>query len=55
MNNQQAWDIVIAEVAGECRLHMMCNECPLEKPCEQFKELLFETLKVMKGVLYCAD
>ena len=52
MNNQQAWDIVIAEVEGECRLHARCNECPLEQPCEKLNEQPFETLKVMRGKMY---
>jgi hypothetical protein len=55
MDNRQAWDIVIAEVEGECRLHARCDECPLEQPCEKFDEQPFETLKIMKGALYRAD
>ena len=55
MDNQQAWDIVIAEVEGECRLHARCSECPFEYPCASLDELPFETLKEMKGAMYRAD
>ena len=52
MDNRQAWDIVIAEVESECRLHARCDECSFEQPCEKLDELPFETLKVMRGKIY---
>lgn len=52
MNNQKAWDIVIAEVEGECRMHARCGECPLEKPCEKLDEVPYKTLRTMKGAMY---
>ena len=55
MDNQKAWDIVIAEVEGECRMHTRCDGCPLEYPCTRLNEQPFETLKTMKGALYRAD
>jgi hypothetical protein len=55
MDNQKAWDIVIAEIEEECRMHAQCSECPLESPCEKLDEQPFETLKAMKGALYRAD
>ena len=55
MDNQKAWDIVIAEVEGECRMHAGCYECPLEQPCEKLDELPFETLRLMKEALYRQD
>ena len=55
MDNQKAWDIVIAEVEGECRLHARCDECPLEQPCESLDEVPYETLKKMKEALYRQD
>ena len=45
MDNQKAWDIVIAEVEGVCRLHCACSECPLEQPCEEIGECPYYTLK----------
>ena len=55
MDNQKAWDIVIAKVEGECRLHTQCSECPFEYPCASLDEVPYETLKVMKGAIYRAD
>ena len=52
MYNQKAWDIVIAEVEGECRMHARCDECPFEQPCEKLDEQPFETLKAMRGKMY---
>lgn len=54
MDNQQAWDIVIAEVEGECRMRARCDECPLEEPCEEMNECPFYTLRAMRGALYGA-
>lgn len=55
MDNQKAWDIVIAEVEGECRMHANCSECPLEQPCEEIEQVPYHVLKIMKGALYRAD
>ena len=55
MDNQKAWDIVIAEVEGECRLHAQCSECPFEYPCASLDEVPYETLKKMKEALYRQD
>jgi hypothetical protein len=53
MDNRQAWDIVIAEVKGECQMHANCSECPLKWVCDD--ETPYYLLKQMKEVFYGAD
>ena len=53
MDNQKAWDIVIAEVEGECRLHAECGECPLKWICVD--ETPYSVLKQMKEVFYSVN
>ena len=53
MDAQKAWDIVIAEVEGECRLHAHCEECALKGVCGDDRPHYM--LKQMKEVFYSAD
>ena len=55
MDIQKAWDIVIAEIEGECNMHAHCEECPIFVPCVNINEAPFDTLKVMRGKLYGID
>ena len=52
MDNQKAWDIVIAEIEFACRMNSECSECPLFTPCSNCDERPFEILKEMKGKMY---
>ena len=53
MDVQKAWNIVIAEVESECRLHANCCECPLKWVCDN--ETPYYLLKKMKEALYKQD
>lgn len=51
--NKKAWNIVIAEVESECRLHARCGECPLQWAC--CDETPYYFLMRIKEALYRQD
>ena len=52
MDNQKAWDIVIAEIEFACCFSPNCTECPLSTPCSNCDERPFHILKEMKNKMY---